>query len=43
VGDLAIADIIHHVAYHDLVHVAQAARLAGEPLEQLRGAMRVFR
>jgi uncharacterized damage-inducible protein DinB len=43
VGELTIADIIHHVAYHDLVHVAQAARLAAAPLEQLRGAMRVFR
>jgi hypothetical protein len=43
VGELTIADIIHHVAYHDLVHVAQAARLAAAPLEPLRGAMRVFR
>jgi hypothetical protein len=43
VGELSIADIIHHVAYHDLVHVAQAAALAGAPLEPLRGAMRVFR
>jgi hypothetical protein len=43
VGDLSIADIIHHVAYHDLVHIAQAARLAHAPLEPLRGAMRAFR
>jgi hypothetical protein len=43
VGELSIADIIHHVAYHDLVHVAQAARLVSAPLEPLRGAMRVFR
>ncbi|HEY8172924.1 MAG TPA: DinB family protein [Dehalococcoidia bacterium] len=43
VGEISIADIIHHVAYHDLVHVAQAARLAYAPLEPLRGAMRVFR
>jgi hypothetical protein len=43
VGEISIADIIHHVAYHDLVHVAQAARLACAPLEPLRGAMRVFR
>jgi hypothetical protein len=43
VGEISIADVIHHVAYHDLVHVAQAARLAFEPLEPLRGAMRVFR
>jgi uncharacterized damage-inducible protein DinB len=43
VGELSIADIIHHVAYHDLVHVAQAAQLAGAVLEPLLGAMRVFR
>ena len=43
VGELSIADIIHHVAYHDLVHIAQAAQLLGAPLEPLRGAMRVFR
>jgi hypothetical protein len=43
VGELSIADIIHHVAYHDLVHVAQAAQLIGAQLEPLRGAMRVFR
>lgn len=43
VGELTIADIIHHVAYHDLVHIAQAAQLCAAPLERLRGAMRVFR
>jgi hypothetical protein len=43
VGEISIADVIHHVAYHDLVHVAQAAKLAYGPLEPLRGAMRVFR
>jgi hypothetical protein len=43
IGEVSIADIIHHVAYHDLVHIAQAARLAAGPLEPLRGAMRVFR
>jgi hypothetical protein len=31
------------VAYHDLVHVAQAAQLTQAPLEGLRGAMRRFR
>jgi uncharacterized protein (TIGR03083 family) len=43
VGEISIADIIHHVAFHDLVHIAQAAQLAGAPLEPLRGAMRPFR
>jgi hypothetical protein len=43
VGEISIADVIHHVAYHDLIHIAQAARLASAPLEPLRGAMRPFR
>ena len=43
IGELSIADVIHHTAYHDLVHIAQAAQLAQAPLEPLRGAMRRFR
>lgn len=43
VGELSIADVIHHVAFHDLVHVSQAAQLALAPLEPLRGLMRRFR
>jgi hypothetical protein len=43
IGEISIADLIHHLAFHDLLHVAQAAQLAGEPLEALRGAMRAFR
>jgi hypothetical protein len=43
VGELTIAEVIHHVAFHDLLHVSQAAQLALSPLEPLRGAMRVFR
>jgi hypothetical protein len=43
VGELTIAEVIHHVAFHDLLHVSQAAQLAMSPLEPLRGAMRVFR
>lgn len=43
VGDISIADVVHHVAYHDLVHIAQAAQLAAAPLEPLRGALRAFR
>lgn len=43
VGDISIADVVHHVAYHDLVHIAQAAQLAAAPLELLRGALRAFR
>jgi len=43
VGELTIAEVIHHLAFHDLLHVSQAAQLASSPLEPLRGAMRVFR
>jgi uncharacterized protein (TIGR03083 family) len=43
VGELTIAEVIHHLAFHDLLHVSQAAQLALSPLEPLRGAMRVFR
>lgn len=43
VGELSIAEVIHHLAFHDLLHVSQAAQLALSPLEPLRGAMRVFR
>ncbi len=40
-GEITVADAIHHMAYHDLLHVAQAANLLAEPIERSRGAMRV--
>jgi uncharacterized damage-inducible protein DinB len=39
-GEITAADAIHHMAYHDLLHIAQAANLLAEPIEQSRGAMR---
>lgn len=39
-GAITIADVLHHLAYHDLLHVAQAARLIAAPMEQRRGAIR---
>jgi hypothetical protein len=42
VGALRIADIVHHIAYHDLLHVGQIAALLAAPVEQRRGAMRIF-
>lgn len=39
-GTIAIADILHHLAYHDLMHVEQAARLVHTPIELRRGNMR---
>jgi hypothetical protein len=43
VGELTIAEVIHHLAFHDLLHISQAAQLTLSPLEPLRGAMRIFR
>jgi hypothetical protein len=39
-GQISVADAVHHMAYHDLLHIAQAANLLAEPIEQSRGAMR---
>ena len=39
-GEITIADVLHHLAYHDLLHAAQAARLIAAPLERRRGAIR---
>jgi uncharacterized damage-inducible protein DinB len=39
-GEISAADAVHHMAYHDLLHIAQAANLLAEPIEQSRGAMR---
>jgi DinB superfamily len=39
-GEISVADAIHHMSYHDLLHVAQAANLLAEPMERGRGAMR---
>lgn len=41
-GLISVADVINHVAYHDLLHIAQIARLLAAPIEQRRGAMRMF-
>jgi hypothetical protein len=41
-GVITVADVINHVAYHDLLHVAQIAQLLAAPIEERRGAMRMF-
>ncbi len=38
-GTIRIVDILHHVAYHDLLHTAQIARLLMAPLDEARGGM----
>ncbi len=42
-GRVTVADLIHHKAWHDLLHIEQVCRLLAEPLDERRGAMRVFR
>lgn len=38
-GTITIEGILHHVAYHDLSHIAQIAKLLSLPLDGRRGAM----
>lgn len=42
-GVVSAADVIHHVAFHDLVHIAQINSLLADSIERERGAMRVFK
>lgn len=39
-GEISVADAIHHMAYHDLLHLAQISNLLAEAIEMRRGAMR---
>ena len=41
-GEVRIIDIVHHVAYHDMLHIGQVAALLAAPIEQRRGVMRMF-
>ena len=41
-GAVSVADVINHVAYHDLLHISQIAQLLAAPIEERRGAMRMF-
>ncbi len=41
-GKISIADLLHHLAYHDLLHIEQAARMLHRHYEPLRGGMRAF-
>jgi len=38
-GEISVADAIHHMAYHDLLHFAQASNLLAEPMQRRRGAL----
>lgn len=42
-GVVSAADVIFHVAWHDLLHVEQLCRLLAPALDERRGAMRAFR
>ena len=38
-GAIRIADVMHHVAYHDLLHLGQITQKLYAPVEPRRGAM----
>jgi hypothetical protein len=42
VGELTVAEVIHHKAWHDLLHVRQVTALIAVPLDEGRGGMPVF-
>jgi len=39
-GGITVADVIHHVAFHDLVHVRQIASMLEGPMNDARANMR---
>jgi len=41
-GRLTVAEVVHHKAWHDLLHVRQVCALLAAPLDEQRGAMRMF-
>ncbi|MBI5285000.1 MAG: DinB family protein [Chloroflexi bacterium] len=41
-GRVTVADIIHHKAWHDLLHIGQVCRMLAVPLDERRGVMRQF-
>ena len=41
-GRVTVADIIHHKAWHDLLHIGQVCHMLAAPLDEQRGAMRQF-
>ncbi len=41
-GDLAVADVIHHIAFHDLLQLRQISEMLIPALDERRGALRMF-
>jgi len=41
-GEVAIADIVHHIAFHDLLHLRQLSEMLMPALDERRGALRMF-
>ncbi len=39
-GEISVSDVLHHIAYHDLIHIAQVSKLLSMPVEERRGRMR---
>lgn len=40
VGEVTAANVVHQIAYHDLVHIEQLTKMLQPRLEERRGAMR---
>ena len=41
-GEISLADLVHHRAYHDTLHIAQVATMLQDRLDPLRGNMQAF-
>lgn len=41
-GEVSVADIVHHIAFHDLLHLRQINEMLIPALDERRGAMRMF-
>ena len=41
-GEVAVADIVHHIAWHDLLHLRQISEMLIPALDARRGAMQMF-
>lgn len=38
-GEITVADAIHHMAYHDLLHIGQVSEMLAGPIQRRRGGL----
>ena len=41
-GEVAVADVVHHIAFHDLLHLRQISEMLIPALDARRGALQMF-